>query len=206
MTWLDYGVIAVLLLSIAWGAWRGLVHEVLSLAGWIMAFVAANLLAAPLSESFPANMRPEFRVVAAFLVIFIAVLVLTTLLSALVTKFVRVSVLQSLDRWLGALFGRRVKETVRKEIIIVVTPHLVPEDPRTFSYVIPQASDIFDSFGRQLLYNAYRIRPQDVYDLDFLFVSRAYRSLLECAGRYAEIKAEIEALRLHRRLQQPLRV
>jgi membrane protein required for colicin V production len=105
MTWLDYGVIAVLLLSIAWGAWRGLVHEVLSLAGWIMAFVAANLLAAPLSESFPANMRPEFRVVAAFVVIFIAVLVLTTLLSALVTKFVRVSVLQSLDRWLGALFG-----------------------------------------------------------------------------------------------------
>ncbi|HEX7218368.1 MAG TPA: CvpA family protein [Burkholderiales bacterium] len=105
MTWLDYGVIAVLLLSIAWGAWRGLVHEVLSLAGWIMAFLAANLLAAPLSESFPANMRPEFRVVAAFVVIFIAVLVLTTLLSALVTKFVRVSVLQSLDRWLGALFG-----------------------------------------------------------------------------------------------------
>ena len=115
MTWLDYGVIAVLLLSIAWGAWRGLVHEVLSLAGWIMAFVAANLLAAPLSESFPANMRPEFRVVAAFLVIFIAVLVLTTLLSALVTKFVRVSVLQSLDRWLGALFG-----LLRGLLIVVV--------------------------------------------------------------------------------------
>jgi membrane protein required for colicin V production len=105
MTWLDYGVIAVLVLSIAWGAWRGFVHEVLSLAGWIMAFLAANLLADPLSESFPANMRPELRVVAAFVVIFIAVLVLTTLLSALVTKFIKVSVLQSLDRWLGALFG-----------------------------------------------------------------------------------------------------
>jgi membrane protein required for colicin V production len=95
MTWLDYFVIAMLALSIAWGAWRGLVHEVLSLAGWILAFVAANLLAAPLSESFPANMRPEFR----------GTLVLTTLLTALVTKFIRVSVLQSLDRWLGALFG-----------------------------------------------------------------------------------------------------
>lgn len=105
MTWLDYGVIAVLVLSIAWGAWRGLVHEVLSLAGWIMAFVAANLLAAPLSESFPANMRPEFRVVGAFAAVFIGTLVLTTLLTALVTKFIRVSVLQSLDRWLGALFG-----------------------------------------------------------------------------------------------------
>jgi len=105
MTWLDYGVIVVLLLSITWGAWRGLVHEVLSLAGWIMAFLAANLLAAPLSETFPANMRPEFRVVGAFLLVFVGTLVLVTLLTALVTKFIRVSVLQSLDRWLGALFG-----------------------------------------------------------------------------------------------------
>jgi membrane protein required for colicin V production len=105
MTWLDYGVIAVLLLSIAWGAWRGLVHEVLSLAGRIMAFLAANLLATPLSESFPANMRPEFRVVGAFVAVFIGTLIVTTLLTALVTRFIRVSVLQSLDRWLGALFG-----------------------------------------------------------------------------------------------------
>jgi membrane protein required for colicin V production len=105
MTWLDYVVIAVLVFSIAWGAWRGLVHEVLSLAGWVMAFLAANLLAAPLSETFPANMRPEFRVVGAFVLVFVGTLVLTTLLTALITKFVRVSVLQSLDRWLGALFG-----------------------------------------------------------------------------------------------------
>ena len=28
MTWLDYGVIAVLVLSIAWGAWRGFVHAI----------------------------------------------------------------------------------------------------------------------------------------------------------------------------------
>ena len=97
MTWVDYTVIAILVLSIAWGAWRGLVHETLSLAGWIMAFVAANLL--------PAHMRPEFRVVSAFVAVFFATLILTTLLSALVTKFVKVSVLHSLDRWLGALFG-----------------------------------------------------------------------------------------------------
>lgn len=105
MTWVDYAVIAILAISIAWGAWRGLVHEVLSLAGWVLAFIAANLFASPVSESFPANMRPELRVVAAFLAIFVATLVLTTLVTALVTKFVRVSVLHSLDRWLGALFG-----------------------------------------------------------------------------------------------------
>jgi membrane protein required for colicin V production len=37
--------------------------------------------------------------------IFVAALVFTTLVSALVTRLIKVSVLQSLDRWLGALFG-----------------------------------------------------------------------------------------------------
>lgn len=115
MTWLDYGVIAVLLISIAWGVWRGLVHEVFSLAGWIMAFLAGNLFAAPLSEFMPAAMRPEFRVILAFVLIFIGVLVLAALIAALVTKFVTVSVLHSLNRWLGALFG-----LVRGLLIVVV--------------------------------------------------------------------------------------
>lgn len=105
MTWIDYAVIAILLLSIAWGAWRGLVHEVLSLAGWIIAFLAANLLALPLAEHFPSAMRPELRVVVAWIAVFVGALILTTLVTALVTKFVKVSVLHSLDRWLGALFG-----------------------------------------------------------------------------------------------------
>jgi membrane protein required for colicin V production len=115
MTWLDYAVIAVLVVSIAWGAWRGLVHEVFSLAGWIMAFLAGNLFAAPLSELLPAAMRPELRVVVAFVVIFIATLVVAALIGALITKFITVSVLHSLNRWLGALFG-----LLRGLLIVVV--------------------------------------------------------------------------------------
>lgn len=124
MTWLDYTVIAILAISIAWGAWRGLVHEVLSLSGWVLAFLAANLLAAPLAESFPANMRPELRVVVAFVVAFFATLVVATLASALVTKFIKVSVLHSLDRWLGALFGlaRGVVILVALAMIAGLTP------------------------------------------------------------------------------------
>lgn len=115
MTWVDYTVIALLVLSIAWGAWRGLVHEVLSLTGWIMAFLAGNLFAAPLSEVLPAAMRPELRVVVAFVLIFVGTLVLAALLAALVTKFVKVSVLHGLNRWLGALFG-----LLRGLLIVVV--------------------------------------------------------------------------------------
>jgi membrane protein required for colicin V production len=115
MTWLDYAVIAVLVVSVAWGAWRGLVHEVFSLTGWIMAFLAGNLFAAPLSDLLPAVMRPELRVVVAFVVIFVGVLVMAALVGALITKFVTVSVLHSLNRWLGALFG-----LLRGLLIVVV--------------------------------------------------------------------------------------
>jgi membrane protein required for colicin V production len=115
MTWLDYTVIAVLVVSIAWGAWRGLVHEVFSLAGWIMAFLVGNLFAAPLSELLPAVMRPELRVIVAFVVLFVGALVVAALIAALITKFVTVSVLHSLNRWLGALFG-----LLRGLLIVVV--------------------------------------------------------------------------------------
>jgi membrane protein required for colicin V production len=115
MTWLDYTVIAVLVISIAWGAWRGLVHEVLSLTGWILAFLAGNLFAAPVSEVLPAAMRPELRVVISFVVVFVGTLVAAALLAALVTKFVKVSVLHGLNRWLGALFG-----LLRGLLIVVV--------------------------------------------------------------------------------------
>ena len=115
MNWLDYTVIAVLVASVAWGAWRGLVHEVFSLAGWIMAFLAGNLFAAPLSEFLPAAMRPELRVIVAFVAIFVGTLVVAALIAALITKFVTVSVLHSLNRWLGALFG-----LLRGLLIVVV--------------------------------------------------------------------------------------
>jgi len=60
MTWLDYAILAVLAISIGWGVYRGLVHEVMSLAGWVIAFLAANLFAAPLSETLPQSIsRPE---------------------------------------------------------------------------------------------------------------------------------------------------
>lgn len=105
MSGLDIAVIVVLALSIAWGAWRGMVHEVFSLAGWIVAFVAAYLFTSPLAESFPAAMRAELRVVLAFLLVFVGTLVVATLAATLLTRFVKGIGLVHLDRWLGALFG-----------------------------------------------------------------------------------------------------
>lgn len=106
MTWLDYAVLGVVVLSIAWGAWRGLVREVMSLAGWVIAFLAANLLAGPLAEALPASLeQPELRVLIAFVLVFLGTLVVTTLGAFLLGRIVNAVGLGGLDRLLGALFG-----------------------------------------------------------------------------------------------------
>lgn len=106
MTWLDYTVLGVMLVSIVWGAWRGLVREVISILGWVIAFLAANLFAGPFAETLPqAIPSPELRLAAAFVGIFIGSLVVTTLVGLLLSKAVHAVGLAGLDRVLGALFG-----------------------------------------------------------------------------------------------------
>lgn len=106
MTWLDIAVLGVFVVSIIWGAWRGLVREVISVAGWVLAFLAANLFGGPLSVHLPnAIPSPELRFVTAFVVVFIAMLAVTTLVALLLSKVIKSVGLGGLDRTLGSLFG-----------------------------------------------------------------------------------------------------
>ena len=106
MTWLDYAVLGVFAASLAVGAWRGLVREVLSILGWVIAFLAANLLAGPLGPAMPqAIPSPELRIAAAFVAVFVGSLIVTTLVALLLSKIVKAAGLGGVDRMLGALFG-----------------------------------------------------------------------------------------------------
>jgi len=106
MTWLDYAVAGVFAVSVLVGTWRGLVREVISVLGWVIAFLAANLFAGPLGPSMPeAIPTPELRVAAAFVAVFLGALLLTSLAGLLLTKIVRSIGLGGVDRVLGAAFG-----------------------------------------------------------------------------------------------------
>ena len=106
MTWLDYAVLGVFAASLVVGAWRGLVREVLSILGWVIAFLAANLLAGPLGPVMPqAIPSPELRIAAAYVAVFVVSLMATALLGLLLSKIVKAAGLGGVDRMLGALFG-----------------------------------------------------------------------------------------------------
>ena len=106
MTWLDYAALSLLAASILWGAWRGLVRELISVAAWVLAFLAANLLAAPLGEELPQALpTPEIRMLVAFIAVFVATLAVCTLFGLLVARLAKVAGLGGLDRALGGVFG-----------------------------------------------------------------------------------------------------
>ena len=114
MSWADWVIIGVCLLSGAYGFWRGFANEVVSLATWLAAIWIAWRFGAfvePLLGVWEA--APELRVWAARLMVFIAVLVAGGLLAWLARSFVRHTGLTGTDRSLGALFG------VARGVIIV---------------------------------------------------------------------------------------
>ena len=106
MTWFDYAVIGVFAASLVLGACRGLVREVISILGWVIAFLAANLLAGPLGPVMPqAIPSPELRVAAAYVAVFVGSLMVTALVGLLLSRIVKAVGLGGVDRMLGALFG-----------------------------------------------------------------------------------------------------
>ena len=71
---------------------------------------------------------------------------------------------------LGRLFSSSTVETQRKEVIVVITPHIISEAGSNFSRVIPLDSEAFNAFGNQLFQNSYRVTNADVYDLSLIHI------------------------------------
>ncbi len=106
MNWTDYVIIALMALSCGAGVYRGFVREVISLVTWLAAFWLAWHFAYVLEPHLGGALNAEtVRPWAARTIIFVAVLVLGTAVGAVVKQFVRVSLLSSMDRFLGFLFG-----------------------------------------------------------------------------------------------------
>lgn len=106
MTWLDFTIIGLLAVSMIWSALRGVVREIVSLGGWIIAFLSANLFAGPLSAHLPQAIPGEtLRAMTAFLAIFVFALICSALVGLLMSKLVNAVGLGPLDKALGALFG-----------------------------------------------------------------------------------------------------
>ena len=106
MTLFDLVVIVIVGLSVLLSLIRGLVREVLALAAWVVAFLAANVLAGEVAPWLPEAIPTEaLRRLAGFLVVFLVVLIAVSALAILASKLVKSAGLGMEDRLLGGVFG-----------------------------------------------------------------------------------------------------
>lgn len=106
LTVVDWVIIVVLLASTLLSLWRGFAREALSLAGWVVAFILANLFVdqmASLLAGFIVNITGRY--VAAYAIIFVGTLVVAGVVVKLTATVVKVTGLTVLDRVLGTVFG-----------------------------------------------------------------------------------------------------
>ena len=68
---------------------------------------------------------------------------------------------------------------VRREVIVVITPHIIKEAEDQFSRVIPQDSPLFDQDNNKSFPNSYRVRQGDIFDLSFIDESPVYQDIIK---------------------------
>jgi len=125
LTSLDWTFIALLALSCLLGLWRGLVWEAMSLAGWFVAGVVSYTLADHVSPMLAmTGLSDTLRYGLAFILLFIASLLIWGVVTAVIKKAVGAIGLGLLDRLLGGAFG-----IVRGGLILVVLVSFISHTP-----------------------------------------------------------------------------
>jgi len=105
LNWIDYTILAIVLLSLLIGIVRGFVCEVISLITWIVAFILAFEYAAPVAAHFTFIKSPAGGYVLAFAGIFIIVLIIGISINVLVRQMWQRTGVPAMDRLLGLLLG-----------------------------------------------------------------------------------------------------
>ena len=115
----------ILLLSLLVGVWRGLVYGLMSLAGWLAAFVVAQWLAQDVADWLPLwrEAASQVRHAVSFVAVFVATVFAASWVSWLLRKVVETTGLRPADRSLGAIFG--LMRGVVVLMVVAVVVHLL---------------------------------------------------------------------------------
>jgi membrane protein required for colicin V production len=123
--WVDWTLLAITLASVVIGIVRGLVFEVLSLLGWVAAYMAAHAGASWLAPHLPIGVPGSaLNFGAAFMITFIVALIAWTLLARLLRMLIHATPLTMVDRTLGAAFG-----LVRAMVVLLAVATVVSFTP-----------------------------------------------------------------------------
>ena len=115
MTWFDFGVLSVLVVSVAISLLHGLAREMVSLGVWVGGFILSTRFGGQVTGLLPQSLSPLLSALMGFLIVFGVVLMIGWIVGLALSSAVRASGLGPADRALGSVFG-----FVRGLIIVLV--------------------------------------------------------------------------------------
>jgi membrane protein required for colicin V production len=138
MTPLDVGLCVVVVLSAVLGLYRGLIRELLALAIWVVAFVAALLLAEEVAQMLLTGVEGRtVRYASGFTIVFVATVIAGAILQWLVARIVATTGLGGADRWLGLLFGGARGIIAVLVALVALRPFVAEMDAWQESQLVP---------------------------------------------------------------------
>jgi membrane protein required for colicin V production len=106
MVWVDFFIVALVIISALISLMRGFVKEALSLATWIMAFWVSLTFVDALDALLANRIEtPSVRMLVAFFSLFIVTLIIGAMINHFVGLAVKKTGLGGTDRMIGVLFG-----------------------------------------------------------------------------------------------------
>tara|TARA_B110000240_G_scaffold188096_1_gene226493 strand:- start:456 stop:947 length:492 start_codon:yes stop_codon:yes gene_type:complete len=141
----DLVILIITVLSSAFGLWRGLIKEVLSLLTWIAALLVSRVYSEPLAGLMTGMIENDgIRYVSAFALLFVIVMMFGTFLNFLMSKLLKVTGLKLADRLLGAGFG--VARGVMIVLVIMFITSMFVSETQLWqqSQLVPYGMDLIE--------------------------------------------------------------
>jgi membrane protein required for colicin V production len=138
--WVDYAIVGVICISTLIGLLRGFVKETLSLVTWFVAFIVGFKLSDQLSGFFSSiTSNDSLRTAIAFALLFIAILILGSIISHFIVKLISKKGLKGFDRALGMLFGFARGVLVIGVVLLLLSVNSTEESAwQKESYLVPK--------------------------------------------------------------------
>lgn len=107
LNWVDHIILAIIVLCVIVGLWRGFVREIIALLLWALAFCVAIFLSPWLADTVLASVNdPHVRIAFAFVILVALILVVSFLLKAIMgDPLASSSGINWVNRFLGACLG-----------------------------------------------------------------------------------------------------
>lgn len=130
MIWIDYSIIGVIVISLIIGLFRGFVKEAFSLLTWVVAIFIGLTFSREFSSYLDALISyPSARMAVAFVVLFIATLIVGGIIGFLLGELVKKTGLTGSDRFAGMIFGIGRGMLVVALLVMLAGLTPLPEDP-----------------------------------------------------------------------------